>query len=90
MTNVPFGEMLDRCGLVQANFPVFNVAIGVYSYQQWIEVPLKDLKDDIEAVMQNPVKVKLIQSTAGKHVYALRTWLDNIEVVCPGIGTGGF
>jgi hypothetical protein len=79
MTNVPFGEMLESCGSVKASFPAFSAAIGAEEPHQWTVVSLKDLKGDIETVMRNPVKAKLIRSTAGKHVYALRTWLENTE-----------
>jgi hypothetical protein len=77
MTNVPFGEMLDSCGPMQASFPAFDAAIGEYNRHQWIVVFLKDLKGDIETVMMNPVKAKLLWLTAGKYVYALRTWLED-------------
>jgi hypothetical protein len=79
MANVPFGEMLESCGSVQASFPAFSAAIGAEEPHQWTVVSLKDLKGDIEVVTKNPVNAKLIQSTAGKHVYALRTWLENME-----------
>jgi hypothetical protein len=80
MAYIPFGEMLDSCGPVQASFSAFNAAIGVYNRHQWIVVSLQDLKGDIETVMMNPVKGKLIQLTAGKHVYALRMWPENMKL----------
>jgi hypothetical protein len=80
MANVPFGEMLDSCGSVQTGFPAFNAAIGAYNRQQWIVVSLKDLKGDIETVMKNLFKAKLIRSTAGKHVYALRRRPENMKL----------
>jgi hypothetical protein len=80
MANVPFGEMLDSNGPVQASFPAFNAAIGAYNRQQWTVMSLKDPKGDIESVMMNPLKARLIRLTAGKHVHALRTWLEDMKL----------
>jgi hypothetical protein len=62
------------CGVPQNRVGQFNAALGVDNLDDYMELPLADLKGDFETVAKNPTYANVVSIRSIKKCIALRAW----------------
>jgi hypothetical protein len=74
MANNDWRDVLVLCGIAQNRVPQFNAALGVADLDDYMELPLADLKGDFEMVAKNPAFANVVSIRSIKKLIALRAW----------------
>jgi hypothetical protein len=62
------------CGIPQNRVGQFNAVLGVTDLDDYMELPLSDLKSDFETVSKNPAYAQAVSIRSAKKCIALRAW----------------
>jgi hypothetical protein len=74
MANNDWRDALVLCGIPQNRVGQFNAALGVDDLEDYMELPLVDLKGDFETVTNNPAYAQVVSIRSIKKCIALRAW----------------
>jgi hypothetical protein len=74
MANNDWRDVVVLCGVPQNRVGQFNAALGVDDLDDYMELPLADLKDDYETVAKNPAYANVVSIRSIKKCIALRAW----------------
>jgi hypothetical protein len=74
MANNDWREDVVLCGVPQNRVGQFNAALGVDDLDDYMELPLADLKGDFETVAKNPAYANVVSIRSIKKCIALRAW----------------
>jgi hypothetical protein len=74
MANNDWRDAVVLCGISQNRVGQFNAALGVDDLDDFMELPLADLKSDFETVAKNPAYANVVSIRSIKKCIALRAW----------------
>jgi hypothetical protein len=74
MANNDWRDALVLCGIPQNRVGQSNAALGVDDLDDYMELPLVDLKGDFETVAKNPAYAQVVSICSIKKCIALRAW----------------
>jgi hypothetical protein len=74
MANKDWRDALVLCGIPQNRVGQFNAALGVDDLDDYMELPLADLKGAFETVGKNPAYAQVVAIRSIKKCITLRAW----------------